>query len=144
MPNRVTPQEAVELMVKGYVYVDVRSIPEYQQGHPKGAVNVPFMHHEAGRMVLNPEFMAVMEKLYAKDAKLVIGCKSGGRSMQAATLMERVGFSGMVDMRGGFDGERDPHTGQMGLPGWSRVGLPVETTTAGGSYEEVLAGVKAK
>jgi rhodanese-related sulfurtransferase len=95
-------------------------------------------------MVLNPEFMSVMEKLYPKDARLVFGCRSGNRSMQAATLLERVGWTGIVDQRAGFDGEKDPHTGQMSLPGWSRVGLPVETATPGGSYEEVLARIKAK
>jgi rhodanese-related sulfurtransferase len=137
MPNRVTPEEAAKLLAEGYTYVDVRSIPEYEQGHPQGAKNVPFMHFDAGRMVLNPEFMQVMEKLFPKDSKLVIGCKSGGRSLQAATLLERIGYKNLVDMRGGFDGEMNPHTGQMGLPGWSRVGLPVETTTVGGSYSEL-------
>jgi rhodanese-related sulfurtransferase len=137
MPNRVTPEEAAKLVAEGYTYVDVRSIPEYEQGHPKGARNVPFMNFDAGRMVLNPEFMQVMEKLFPKDSKLVIGCKSGGRSLQAATLLERLGYKNLVDMRGGFDGEMNPHTGQMGLPGWSRVGLPVETQTPGGSYSEL-------
>ena len=137
MPNRVTPEEAAKLVAEGYVYVDVRSIPEYEQGHPKGARNVPFMHFDAGRMVLNPEFMQVMEKLFPKESKLVLGCKSGGRSLQAATLLERLGYTSLVDMRGGFDGEMNPHTGQMGLPGWSRVGLPVETETPGGSYSEL-------
>lgn len=138
MPNRVTPKEAAGLLAQGYTYVDVRSVPEYQQGHPAGARNVPFMHLEAGRMVLNPDFMSVMERLFAKDAKLVVGCKSGGRSLQAATLLERLGYANLVDMKGGFDAEINPHTGQMGEPGWSRVGLPVEVATPGGSYEELL------
>ena len=139
MPNRVTPEEAAKLLAEGYVYVDVRSIPEYEQGHPTGAKNVPFMHFDAGRMVLNPEFMQVMEKLFPKDSKLVIGCKSGGRSLQAATLLERIGYKNLVDMRGGFGGEVNPHTGQMGVPGWASAGLPVETTTVGGSYSELKA-----
>jgi rhodanese-related sulfurtransferase len=42
MPRRVSPQEAKDLMDKeGYVYVDVRSIPEFEAGHPAGAFNVP-------------------------------------------------------------------------------------------------------
>jgi len=141
MPNRVPPKEAAELVQKGHTYVDVRSIPEYQQGHPAGAKNVPFMHFENGRMVLNPEFLQVMERLFGKNDKLVLGCKSGGRSLQAATLLEKSGWTGVVDMRGGFDGEVNPATGQMAVPGWSREGLPVETSTPGGSYEE-LRGAK--
>ena len=45
MSKRVSPQEARDLMEKdGYVYVDVRSIPEFDAGHPAGAYNVPLMH----------------------------------------------------------------------------------------------------
>jgi rhodanese-related sulfurtransferase len=138
MPKRVTPEEAAKLVAEqGYTYVDVRSIPEYEQGHPAGAKNVPFMHFDGGRMVLNAEFMQVMERLFPRDSKLLLGCKSGGRSLQAATLLERIGYKDVIDMRGGFEGEMNPHTGQMGVPGWSRVGLPVETVTPGGSYDEL-------
>jgi rhodanese-related sulfurtransferase len=140
MPKRVSPHQAAELVEQGYVYVDVRSIPEYQQGHPAGARNVPLLHLEGGRMVANPEFMAVIEQRFPKDARLVMGCKSGGRSLQAATLLERAGYTQVVDMRGGFDGEMNQMTGQMAVPGWSREGLPVETETPGGSYEEIKQG----
>jgi rhodanese-related sulfurtransferase len=140
MPNRIPPMEAAALLEKGYTYVDVRSIPEYQQGHPKGAKNVPFMHFEHGRMALNPEFLQVMERLFPKDSKIIVGCKTGNRSLQAAMLLERSGYTGVIDMRGGFEAEMNQSTGEM-VPGWSRSGLPVETMTPGGSYEE-LRGAK--
>ena len=36
--KRVSPQEADRLLREaGYVYVDVRSIPEFDAGHPTGA-----------------------------------------------------------------------------------------------------------
>jgi rhodanese-related sulfurtransferase len=142
MPTRITPQEADTLLKQGYSYLDVRTIPEYEQGHPVGARNVPFMNLEQGRMVLNPEFLALVEKLFPKDSKLVIGCKSGGRSLQAATLLERQGYANLYDMRGGYDGEVNPATGQLVVPGWSRVGLPVETRTPGGSYSDLVAESK--
>jgi rhodanese-related sulfurtransferase len=141
MPTRIPPREAAERLEEGYVYVDVRTVGEYQQGHPAGAKNVPFMLSEGGRMVLNPDFLSVMTKCFQKDAKLVVGCRTGVRSLQAATLLEKNGWSAVVDMRGGFDGEIDPHTRQMGEPGWSRVGLPVEESTPGGAYDE-LRGAK--
>ena len=144
MPKRVSPKEAADLLKDGHVYIDVRSIPEYEQGHPVGARNIPFLHFEGGRMVLNRDFLAVLEKLYAKDAKLVLGCKAGGRSLQAATLLERNGYTQVIDMRGGFDAEMDPHTGQIGELGWSRVGLPVETNTAGGDWASLTAEAKTK
>ena len=44
---------------------------------------------------------------FAKDTKLVVGCKAGPRSLQAAALAGRAGYTDVVDMRGGFQGERD-------------------------------------
>ena len=36
--NRVSPEEARDLMDKeGYAYLDVRSVPEFEAGHPTGA-----------------------------------------------------------------------------------------------------------
>ena len=119
--RRVSPQEASELMAKqGYVYVDVRSVPEFSAGHPTGARNVPLLHLGPAGMAPNPDFLAVMEKAFAKDAKLVIGCASGGRSFRAAGALEAAGFSQVIDQRAGFQG--------AGEPGWSRAGLPVSTS----------------
>ena len=42
----VSPQEACDLLTReeGYVYLDVRSTPEFSEGHPQGALNIP-LHH---------------------------------------------------------------------------------------------------
>ncbi len=139
MPKRVTPPEAAELCKDGWSYLDVRSIPEFDQGHPTGAANVPLLHQQAGRMIPNPAFSAVVNANFAKDAKLVIGCKVGGRSLQAATLLEAAGYTNVVDVRGGFSGERDMF-GRVITPGWSDAGLPVATKAeAGKSYAELEA-----
>src|SRR4051812_36408962 len=107
MAKRVSPAEAADLVRQGWIYVDVRSIPEFEEGHPAGAANVPLLHMQGGRMAPNPNFQRVMEANYPKDAQLVLGCKSGGRSAQAAGLLEASGYTQVVDMRGGFSGERD-------------------------------------
>jgi rhodanese-related sulfurtransferase len=136
MPKRVSPPEAADLLKQGWRYVDVRSIPEYDEGHPQGAANVPLLHMQGGRMAPNPDFQRVMEANFPKDSKLVIGCKSGGRSAQAAALLEASGYSSVVDMRGGFGGERDM-MGRVTTAGWAEAGLPVEKVTAGGGYAEL-------
>src|SRR4051812_20473454 len=107
MPKRILPKEAAALVEEGWVYLDVRSIPEFEQGHPVGALNVPLLHFQSGRMTPNPDFQRVVTANLAKDAKIVVGCKAGGRSLQAASLMETAGYTSVVDMRGGFHGERD-------------------------------------
>jgi rhodanese-related sulfurtransferase len=127
--KRVLPQEAAALLAEGWSYLDVRSIPEFEQGHPAGAANIPLLHFEGGRMAPNPDFQRVVEAAFPKDARLVVGCKAAGRSLQAATLLEAAGYTSVVDMRGGFHGERDPF-GRASVPGWLAEGLPVETTAA--------------
>jgi rhodanese-related sulfurtransferase len=103
---------------EGYVYVDVRSVPEFEQGHPTGAYNVPLLNMGASGMTPNADFITVMEKSFPKDAKLVVGCKGGGRSLRAASLLLAAGFQDVVDQRGGFDGSPAD-------PGWRPAGLPV-------------------
>ena len=46
MVKRVTPPEASTLLGEGWVYLDVRSIPEFDDGHPPGAANVPLLHFQ--------------------------------------------------------------------------------------------------
>jgi rhodanese-related sulfurtransferase len=126
MPKRVTPQEAAELVSAGWTYLDVRSIPEFEQGHPRGAANVPLMHAQGGRMAANADFQKVIQANFPRDAKLVVGCKSGGRSMQAVGLLASLGYENLVDVRGGFGGERDA-MGRVTVAGWGEAGLPVAT-----------------
>src|SRR5438045_9525435 len=93
MVKRVTPAEAEALLKEGWIYLDVRSIPEFEGGHPTGAVNVPLLHNAGGRMAPNPAFQSVAEGNFAKDAKIVVGCKAGPRSMQAAALLARARYT---------------------------------------------------
>jgi rhodanese-related sulfurtransferase len=138
MVKRVVPAEAATLLDEGWAYLDVRSIPEFEEGHPVGAANVPLLHRLDGRMAPNPDFQRVVEANFAKDAKIVVGCKAGGRSLQAATLMEAAGYTSLIDMRGGFHGERDSF-GRVSCAGWVDAGLPVETVAPAGKTYEALA-----
>ena len=135
--KRVSPDEAKALIDReGYVYVDVRSLPEFEAGHPEGSYNVPLMHAGPAGMVPNPEFMAVMEKSFPKDARLVLGCKGGGRSQRAATMLEGAGYTNLVDQRAGFEGGH-------GEPGWRPQGLPTSTEAAADHTYEGLRARKA-
>lgn len=140
--SRVSPSEARALCDQGATYVDVRSEPEYEEGHPTGAVNVPFLHKGPAGLLPNADFLAVMEASFAKDRALVLGCKSGGRSLKAADVLLRAGYTNVVDQRAGFDGVRDSF-GALSEPGWKPAGLPVSTGADAGSYRE-LAGRAAR
>jgi rhodanese-related sulfurtransferase len=135
--TRISPQEASEKLAEGWTYVDVRTVEEFEAGHPPGAVNVPIALSAPGRMMPNADFLPVMAAAFPKDAKIVVGCKAGGRSMRAAQELLGAGFTNVVDQRAGWDGARDPF-GQIVEPGWSRVGLEVEQgSPSGRSWEEM-------
>jgi rhodanese-related sulfurtransferase len=135
---RVSPAEAKKLIDEGYTYLDVRTVAEYAAGHPEGAHNIPVMNQGPRGMAPNPDFLDVVEAIYPKDAKLVVGCKAGMRSANAAELLAGAGYTNVIDQRAGFEGPRDAF-GAVSEPGWAPAGLPVETETPGGSYAELRA-----
>jgi rhodanese-related sulfurtransferase len=132
----VSPEETVRLLEQGYTYVDVRSEPEFDAGHVPGAWNVPLNHQGPGGMVPNPDFLSVMEALFPKDAKLVVGCKMGGRSAKAVAALQSAGFQALCDMSAGFDGKRDPFG--RAVPGWNAEQRPVEQGTGSGESYAAL------
>lgn len=128
--KRVSPEEARELMDgQGYVYVDVRSVPEFEAGHPEGAYNVPLAHLVPMGMVPNTDFLTVMQRRFPKDTRMVVGCKSGGRSLQAATILLSSGFLDVIDQRAGYSGSTEPGWAHKGLP--SATQAPEDHTYAG-------------
>jgi rhodanese-related sulfurtransferase len=129
-----SPEEVQALVAEGYVYVDVRTEAEFVAGHPVGALNVPF----SSRGVPNPDFIPVIERALGKDAKIVLACGTGPRSVKAANALIQAGFTNVVDMPCGFSGGRD----EFGrpLPGWAQKKLPTETgAPAGQSYADMKA-----
>ena len=133
--KRITPEEAKSLLDSGdgYVYLDVRTVEEFNAGHVPGAKNIPFID----RMGPNPHFVEIVEKNFSKDARLICGCQHARRSLMAAQVLKNAGFTNVVDMRGGFEGEMD-HCGCLVMPGWALQGLPTSTeSTPEDQYESL-------
>ena len=81
--KEITPQQAHETLSAdpSAVYIDVRTAQEFANGHPAGAVNIPVAFADPARgMVLNPDFVSVVERNFAKDKKIIVGCQAGPRS----------------------------------------------------------------
>jgi rhodanese-related sulfurtransferase len=130
---RISPVEASQKLSEGWTYVDVRTTQEFEAGHPAGAVNVPIQHREGP----NPDFLRVMKANFATDARIVVGCKSGGRSARAAQALVADGFTNVVDQRAGWEGSRNPF-GQVVEGGWVTAGLPREEgAPAGRSWADL-------
>ena len=89
-------------------------------------------------MVPNADFLETVEAHLPKEAKIIVGCMSGGRSQFAAEVLEDAGYQHVANMQGGFGGARDP-MGRLLVPGWQDHGLPTEMGDGGtGSYEALL------
>lgn len=82
--------------------VDVREDGEWERGHLPGATHI-------GRGVLERD----IEKLIPdRDADIVLYCGGGFRSVLAADALQRMGYTNVTSMDGGFRG-------------WEGGGLPV-------------------
>jgi rhodanese-related sulfurtransferase len=130
--RRVSAREAHELMQsQGYVYLDVRTRPEFDEAHPEGALHVPWLVPGRDGMSSNPSFVPQVEAVLARDARIVVGCASGVRSLAAATALIESGFVEVCEQRAGMAGVRDPF-GRVREKGWRDEGLPVSTAAAEG------------
>ncbi len=134
MIDEVSVQTAAESLEReeDAVYLDVRTVEEFERGHPPGAWNVPFAlpHAASGMMVPNPEFVRVVDAALDRDANVLCGCATGQRSLHAGNLLSRVGFARVLNVDAGFNGQRDP-AGQMLVAGWKAAGLPIELGDGG-------------
>lgn len=101
--KQATPAEAAKYLAAtpDAQFVDVRTPEEYAGGHAKGAKLQPLadLPQWAGKL--------------KKDKPVVLICRSGSRSMKAATALAEQGFGTLVNIQGG-------------TMGWEAGGLPME------------------
>lgn len=71
--------------------IDVREPYEFSSKHIKGAINIPL-----GRIGY------VAEKQLNKDDQLVLVCRSGNRSKQAARKLAKSGYAYLFNLSGGM------------------------------------------
>ena len=132
--QNISPQEAKDLLEsdQGYVYVDVRSEFEFEQGHPAPAINIPIKQMNQSSQMLedNPDFVEVLEANFPVDAKLIIGCAAGPRSAEACRILAQQGYQDLANVEGGFGGMRDM-SGTVLKEGWMQLGFPVENGDGG-------------
>ena len=81
----------IESLVKNKEFLlDVREEYEYQEGHIKGAVNLPLR-----------EILSQKDSL-PKDKDIYVYCRSGHRSADAVNFLKSLGFEKVHNIEGGF------------------------------------------
>ena len=93
--RQISMDEAVKMMrdEKNYIILDVRRPDEYAEGHIPGAINVP--NEEIGT--------AEIPELPDKAQLILVYCRSGRRSKEAAEKLVKFGYTNVVEFGGILD-----------------------------------------
>jgi thioredoxin 1 len=93
--KKVSKKEFAELMKKtGAQLIDVRTPREFSNGFIEGAKNIDYN---------GDSFEKQMKKL-DKTKLVLVYCAAGGRSENAAELLQEWGFKEVYDLEGGYNG----------------------------------------
>lgn len=93
----VSPADAVRLMNKGAMVIDLRDGDAYRAGHIVNARNVAAEQLTSDR--------AVMKK--QKNKVFILVCDTGAASSRAASVLRKAGFENAFSLKGGVSGWRD-------------------------------------
>ena len=91
----ITAEEAKQIMdaEEGYIIFDVLTQEEYDEGHIPGAILIPNTEIEA----------RAEEELTDKDQLILVYCRSGRRSKQAAETLVELGYTNIKEFGGIID-----------------------------------------
>jgi rhodanese-related sulfurtransferase len=101
--REVSVAEAIERQDGGAVLIDVREDNEFENGHAAGARHM-------GRGIIERD---VVQTFPDKSTELILYCGGGYRSALAADMLQRMGYTNVWSMAGGWKA-------------WREAGGPVE------------------
>lgn len=122
--GRVSPIEAWQLFEAGAAHiVDVRTNEERKfVGHVPGTLHVAWQTGTS--LNKNPRFVREVEAKVRKDAVVLLLCRSGKRSHDAAKALSESGFGDVYNIAEGFEGDLNDKTQRGELGGWRHWSLP--------------------
>jgi rhodanese-related sulfurtransferase len=102
--RQISMEDAVQMMEdeSGYVILDVRRPDEYAAGHIPGAINV------ANETIGTAE----IPELPDKNQLIMVYCRSGRRSKEAAEKLVKLGYTNVVEFGGILDWKGEIVTGE--------------------------------
>ena len=84
---------AVQKIEDGAILIDVRSASEYSASHIDGAINIDVNEI----LSLNGE-LGYNNRNISKNTVLILYCRSGNRSLQAANKLIELGYTNVYDL----------------------------------------------
>ncbi|MDX9698775.1 MAG: rhodanese-like domain-containing protein [Rhodocyclaceae bacterium] len=127
--KHLTPREAHAFLQQNphALLIDVRSEIEYLfVGHPVGAIHVSW--NDGPDWEINPHFVGEVKKLAGESGErpVLLICRSGNRSETAGEALLAAGFSNVINITHGFEGDLDDSHHRNSVNGWRCDGLPWE------------------
>ncbi len=95
--HEITVEEALKRMPNGAKLIDVREDNEWNAGHARGAIHI-------GRGVIERDIVGAFPD---KDAELILYCGGGYRSALAADNLQKMGYTNVHSMAGGWKAWND-------------------------------------
>ena len=123
--GELTPREAFDLLrlAPGAKIVDVRTRAEWDWvGRVPEAVEIEWNQYPGG--VSNPNFLAELKRQIDTEALVMFLCRSGVRSIGAATAASAAGYTNCYNILEGFEGDKDASGHRNTVGGWRMAGLP--------------------
>ena len=121
-----TPKETYAFMQAHprAVMLDVRTEIEHTYiGHPPGAVHIPWS--EVPNWERNPHFVADVERAVPdKSTPLLMLCRSGKRTLPSGKMLEEAGYTDVINILYGYEGDLDDQMHRNTVNGWRFDGLP--------------------
>ena len=109
------------------VMIDIRmEIESMYVGRPPGAINVPWYEYPDFTPDLAGFCSAIENEVGDKHKTVVLLCRSGQRSVDAGNALEAAGFTDVVNVLHGFEGDLDDKFHRSSVNGWRFDGLPWE------------------
>ena len=123
--GELLPQEAWLLwqQAPGARLVDVRTRAEWDWvGRVPDAVEIEWNQYPGGTR--NPYFVAELTRQVDREALVMFLCRSGVRSIGAASAAIEAGYTNCYNILEGFEGDKDAHGRRGHIGGWRKAGLP--------------------
>ncbi len=95
----VSPQEAIQLMNRGALAIDLRPAEQFAAGHVSGARRM-----DGDQILKSPEPL----KKY-KQKPIIVYCNSGSLAAAAVRQLRQQGFAHAMNLRGGISAWRAEH-----------------------------------
>lgn len=108
------------------LFIDVRTeLEHYIVGHPTGCKLIPWQlepHWEENKM-----FVPMVEAIATSiDQSIILICRTSQRATQAAERLEQLGYSNVLVVSEGFEGDIDENGQRSSINGWRFSRLPWE------------------